>query len=53
MFFFISSVVPWSSRRRVYAWFDRVALELRSLLCTFENSTSCSKISFDSDSFLE
>ena len=24
---------------------------LLSLLCTFENSTECSKISFDSDSF--
>ena len=28
-------------------------LELLSLLCAFENSTKCSKISFDSDSFLE
>ena len=30
---------------------DRVALALLSLLCKFENSTECSKISFDSDSF--
>ena len=28
---------------------DRVALELLSLLCTFDNSTKCIKISFDSD----
>ena len=27
--------------------FDRVALELLSLLCTFGNSTKCSKVSFD------
>ena len=27
--------------------FDRVALEVLSLLCTFENSTKCSKVSFD------
>ena len=33
--------------------FDRLALELLSLLCTFENSTKCIKKSFDSDSFLE
>ena len=26
-------------------------LDLLSLLCTFENSTKCSKISFDPDSF--
>ena len=30
-----------------------MALELLSLLCTFENSTKCSKVSFDSDSFSE
>ena len=28
-----------------------MALELLSQLCTFENSTKCNKISFDSDSF--
>ena len=33
----------------LYTRFDRVAFELLSLLCTFENSTECSKISFDSD----
>ena len=27
-----------------------MALELLSQLCTFESSTECSKISFDSDS---
>ena len=27
-----------------------MALELRSVLCTFENSTKCYEISFDSDS---
>ena len=27
--------------------FDRVALELISVLCRFENSTKCSKIPFD------
>ena len=27
-----------------------MALEHLSLLCTFENSTECNKISFDSDS---
>ena len=31
----------------LYARFDRVALELLSLLYTFENSTKCSKVSFD------
>ena len=31
--------------------FDRVALELLSVLCRFENSTKCSKILFYSDSF--
>ena len=35
----------------LFTRFDRVALGLLSLLCTFENSTKCSKISFDSDSF--
>ena len=30
---------------------DRVALELLSQLCKFENSTECNKISFDSYSF--
>ena len=34
----------------LYTGFDRVAIELLSQLCTFENSTECSKISFDSDS---
>ena len=29
------------------ARFDRVVIELLILLCTFENSTECSKISFD------
>ena len=28
-----------------------MTLELLSLLCTFENSTKCTKISFYSDSF--
>ena len=37
----------------LYAMFDRVALELPSLCSTFENSSKCSKTSFDSDSFLE
>ena len=37
----------------LFADFDRVALELLSLLCIFENSTKCIKISFDSDSFSE
>ena len=32
--------------------FDRVALEIKSQLCTFENSTEFSKLSFDSDSSL-
>ena len=31
----------------------RVALELRSQLCTFENSTNCNEISFDPHSFSE
>ena len=31
----------------LYTRFDRLALELLSLLCTFENSTDCSKISFN------
>ena len=35
----------------LYARFDQVMVELLSLLCTFENSTECSKISFDSDHF--
>ena len=30
-----------------------ISLEILSLLCTFENSTKCIKISFDSDSLLE
>ena len=30
-----------------------MALELRSPLCTFENSTKRNQISFDPDSFLE
>ena len=29
-----------------FARFDRVALELLSILGTFENSTKCSKVSF-------
>ena len=37
----------------LYTNFDQVALKLLLLLCTFENSTKCIKISFDSDSFLE
>ena len=28
-----------------------MALELLSLLCTFESSTKCSKVSFDGESF--
>ena len=35
----------------LYARFDRVALELRSQLCTFENSTNCNEISLDPNSF--
>ena len=35
----------------LYARFDRVALELLSLLCTFENSTKYYEISFDPDPF--
>ena len=35
----------------LYLTFDRVALELLSVLCKFGNSTKCSKIPFDSDSF--
>ena len=35
----------------LYAEFDRVVEELLSLLCTFENSTKFSEISFDSDYF--
>ena len=31
----------------LYERLDRVALELQSLLCTFENSTKCSEVSFD------
>ena len=31
----------------LYTRFDRVALELLSLLCTFETSTKCTKVSFD------
>ena len=34
----------------LYTRFDRVALELLLPLCKFENSTECSKISFDFDS---
>ena len=30
-----------------------MALELRSQLCTFENSTNCNEKSFDAYSFLE
>ena len=30
-----------------------MALGILSLLCTFKYSTKCSKIAFDSDSFLE
>ena len=30
-----------------------MALELLSVLCTFENSIKCNEISFDPDSFLE
>ena len=30
-----------------------MALELRSQLCSFENSTKCNEISFDPDSFSE
>ena len=37
----------------LYARFDRVALEVPSLLCTFENSSNCIITSFDSDSFPE
>ena len=37
----------------LYARFDRVALELRSQLCTFENSTNCNEISFDPHSLSE
>ena len=37
----------------LYARFDRVALELRSQLCTFENSINCDEISFDPHSFSE
>ena len=37
----------------LYARFDRVALEVLSLLCTFENSSKCIITSFDSDSFPE
>ena len=33
--------------------FDRVALQLRLQLCTFENSTNCNEISFDPHSFSE
>ena len=29
-----------------------MALEVRSQLCTFENSTKCNEITFDLDSFL-
>ena len=35
----------------LYARLDRVALELRSQLCKFENSTNCNEISFYSHSF--
>ena len=37
----------------LYARLDRVALELRSQLYTFENSTQCNQISFDPYSFSE
>ena len=30
-----------------------MALEVQSLLCTFENSTKCNALSFDPDSFSE
>ena len=30
-----------------------MALELLSVLCTFENPTKCNEISFDPDSFSE
>ena len=30
-----------------------MALDLLSVLCTFDNSTKCNEISFDPDSFLE
>ena len=40
-----------SSDVYLYVRFDRVALELPSLLCTFENSAKCTRISFDSVSF--
>eukprot|EP00112_Aurelia_sp_Birch-Aquarium-sp1_P006333 Seg1701.7 transcript_id=Seg1701.7/GoldUCD/mRNA.D3Y31 product="U6 snRNA-associated Sm-like protein LSm8" protein_id=Seg1701.7/GoldUCD/D3Y31 len=36
----------------LYARFNRVALKLLSLLCTFENSTKCSTISFDSSPYM-
>ena len=36
----------------IYARLDRVALELRSQLCTFENTTKCNEITLDLDSFL-
>ena len=36
-----------------YTRFDRVALELRSQLCTFETSTNCNEKSFDPRSFSE
>ena len=35
----------------LYERLDRVASELLLLLCTFEISTKCSILSFDSDSF--
>ena len=35
----------------LYARLDRVTSELRSLLCTFENSTKCNKVSFNFDSY--
>ena len=37
----------------LYARLDRVALELRLQLCTFETSTKSSEISFDPDSLSE
>ena len=35
----------------LYARLDRVALELLTLLFTFENSTKCNEISFDPNSY--
>ena len=35
----------------LYTRFDGVASELRSQLCTFENSINCNEVSFDQHSF--